>query len=340
MPQAIRILCCQCARSGAVPGAVRDEVVARLRASGLPFDAVADLCGLAAARDPLLGQVAAAEDARIIACFPRAVRWLFAAAGAPLRQGGVKILNLRTQSADEIVAAALDGTGRPAGGGPLRREGAKVLDPRTESADEIVAAGLDGTGWQPWFPVIDGDRCKSCRQCLNFCLFGVFGLSGDERVEVQNPARCKTNCPACARVCPQAAIIFPKYPAAPINGDEVTEENLRREDMDADLQSRLGGDLYATLRRRAQQAGRRFSAERDQQRALQERLRCACDSKDASRPGDAIQSLMSLPLADVVPPSAQAILHEAKERANVRAEGPAAPAAPPRDDKVEDDRRE
>jgi ferredoxin len=31
------------------------------------------------------------------------------------------------------------------------------------------------------------------------------------KVEVRNPDSCKTGCPACARICPQSAIMFPLY---------------------------------------------------------------------------------------------------------------------------------
>jgi Pyruvate/2-oxoacid:ferredoxin oxidoreductase delta subunit len=80
--------------------------------------------------------------------------------------------------------------------------------------------------WTPWFPVIDYERCVNCKQCLNFCLFGVYGLSDEGKVEVVKAANCKTNCPACARVCPESAIIFPKYADSPINGDKVDEKQV------------------------------------------------------------------------------------------------------------------
>ena len=67
--------------------------------------------------------------------------------------------------------------------------------------------------WKPWFPVIDYDRCTNCMQCLSFCLFGVYGVDEQQRIQVQNNDHCKTNCPACSRVCPEAAIMFPKYKA-------------------------------------------------------------------------------------------------------------------------------
>ena len=75
---------------------------------------------------------------------------------------------------------------------------------------EQPAAG----GWKPWFPVIDYDRCTNCMQCLSFCLFDVYGVSTDGKIQVQNQDNCKTDCPACSRVCPEVAIMFPKYATA------------------------------------------------------------------------------------------------------------------------------
>src|SRR5262245_41822033 len=60
--------------------------------------------------------------------------------------------------------------------------------------------------WKPWFPVIDYSRCTNCMQCLSFCLFDVYGVSNDSKIQVQNQSNCKTDCPACSRVCPEIAI--------------------------------------------------------------------------------------------------------------------------------------
>jgi Pyruvate/2-oxoacid:ferredoxin oxidoreductase delta subunit len=62
-----------------------------------------------------------------------------------------------------------------------------------------------------WYPILDGSRCVNCGHCLQFCLFGVYELDAEEKVEVRNPDLCKTGCPACARICPQSAIMFPLY---------------------------------------------------------------------------------------------------------------------------------
>jgi len=147
--------------------------------------------------------------------------------------------------------------------------------------------------WKPWFPVIDYDRCTNCMQCLSFCLFGVYGVDGDKRIQVQNNDNCKTNCPACSRVCPEAAIMFPKYKAGPINGDMVSDSDLAKEKMKVDISALLGGDVYDMLRLRSEKAKSRFSKERDSDKALAERQKCLV--KLASLGDIPAEVLMSLP---------------------------------------------
>ncbi|MCE9609636.1 MAG: ferredoxin family protein [Chthoniobacter sp.] len=147
--------------------------------------------------------------------------------------------------------------------------------------------------WKPWFPVIDYDRCTNCMQCLSFCLFGVYGVDGDRHIQVQNNDNCKTNCPACSRVCPEAAIMFPKYKAGPINGDLVSDADLQKEKMKVDISALLGGDVYAMLRLRSEKAKSRFSKERDSDKALAERQKCLI--KLAAAGDIPPEVLMSLP---------------------------------------------
>jgi Pyruvate/2-oxoacid:ferredoxin oxidoreductase delta subunit len=129
-------------------------------------------------------------------------------------------------------------------------------------------------GWKPWFPVIDFSRCTNCMQCLTFCLFDVYGVTPEKQIRVQNPSNCKTECPACSRVCPEVAILFPKYKMGPINGDEVRQEDVHREKMKVDISALLGGDIYAALRQRSRDSKERFARERDEKRALEERRKC------------------------------------------------------------------
>ncbi|HUG54160.1 MAG TPA: hypothetical protein VMR21_11180 [Vicinamibacteria bacterium] len=102
-----RLLYCRCAYAQVVPKEVKDAVLERLAGAGVTFEAVPDLCEMSARRDPRLGELAASGDLRIAACYPRAVKWLFSAAGAPLPGQGVEVLNMRTAPADEVAAALL-----------------------------------------------------------------------------------------------------------------------------------------------------------------------------------------------------------------------------------------
>lgn len=148
--------------------------------------------------------------------------------------------------------------------------------------------------WKPWFPVIDYDRCTHCMQCLSFCLFGVYGVDTDKRIQARNLDNCKTNCPACSRVCPEAAIIFPKYKAGPINGDAVSDSDLQREKIKVDISALLGGDIYSLLRSRSERAQGRFSKERDADKALHERQKCLAElAQLADIPAEVLMSLPS-----------------------------------------------
>jgi len=108
-----RILYCHCKYAQVVSAEVKEEVLARLASSGMAFDAVPDLCEMSARRDPKLKELAAGGAVKIAACYPRAVKWLFAAAGAPLPTEGVEILNMRVDPAQTIVQAILSTEGSP-----------------------------------------------------------------------------------------------------------------------------------------------------------------------------------------------------------------------------------
>lgn len=149
--------------------------------------------------------------------------------------------------------------------------------------------------WKPWFPVIDYNRCTNCMQCLSFCLFDVYGVSSTGKIQVQNQTNCKTECPACSRVCPEVAILFPKYRHSPIHGGEVNTDDIRRESMKIDISALLGGDIYSMLRDRSAKAKSRFSKERDEDRALKERMNCLNKlQKDMDIPAEVLAALPSV----------------------------------------------
>jgi len=97
------LLYCHCRYAQVVPADVKEAVLQELCASGLPFEAVPDLCELSARSDPSLRRLATGP-LKIAACYPRAVKWLFAAAQAPLPEDACAVLNMRTLSASEVTA--------------------------------------------------------------------------------------------------------------------------------------------------------------------------------------------------------------------------------------------
>ncbi len=247
-----RIVYCHCAYSELIPRAVRRRVLGGLLAADVELVTVPDLCGLAARRDPFVAELAAG-DVAIVACHPRAVRALFDAAECPLPEEGVELLNMKAQSAEDILESLIGSVPEPD-------------EAAMDAAMDDILARKDG--WMPWFPAIDRGRCRNCRQCLNFCLFGVFGLEG-KKVVVESPENCKTYCPACARVCPDVAIIFPKFKDRPVYGDVVRDEDAKGEKVGAKVADLVDGDVVAKLRERGK---KRFSPDRDE--ALAERRRC------------------------------------------------------------------
>lgn len=283
------ILFCNCIHYDVISRSVREEVLHSLSRSGVQVEAVADLCGLAADRDPRLQTWAHASSLTVVACFPRAIRWLFHAAGAPLSEERTRFFNMRAQSAQGI----LDGLSI----GENKSEPSE-LDHQSQIANRK-------SDWVPWFPVIDYDRCVNCRHCMNFCLFGTYGLSVEGRVQVVKPSGCKTNCPACARMCPRQAIIFPKYADSPINGDVVPNAGGEPSKLTA-------GDVYERLRNRSAQ-GRRFSTQ-------------AAEPSSRSCPTlDGLKRELNIPddvLASLSPAEMQRILSQSQAEARKKGDDP------------------
>ncbi|MEZ6065738.1 MAG: ferredoxin family protein [Planctomycetaceae bacterium] len=108
-------------------------------------------------------------------------------------------------------------------------------------AAEPVPGGLHDFTSQPanrrWYPVIDYSRCTNCMECIDFCLFGVYGVDTLDRILVEAQDNCKKGCPACSRVCPENAIIFPQHKTPAIAGAEGEVAGLK-----IDLSQLFGGD--------------------------------------------------------------------------------------------------
>ncbi|OQW97344.1 MAG: hypothetical protein BWK77_01950 [Verrucomicrobia bacterium A1] len=288
---------CRCAHEGLVPEPRFTALAGALRGASLPFVAVPDLCGLAARRDPDLLEWARHPGRKVVACHPRAIVNLFDAAGAPL-PGDALIVNLRADSAqtaatqlgiewnedrgsgaENELRLSSDSVPTPSPFGPRSSD----LGPRSSVLDDppsplhpapSTAPSTLPPPWLPWFPVIDRARCTDCRQCLEFCLFGVYTLENG-RIEVRHPENCKPHCPACARICPHTAIIFPKHTEAPIDGSPIADEEAEKARARRELNELLGQDIDAALAERRRRAAARLLDADKLRLAMAERERCS-----------------------------------------------------------------
>ena len=90
------------------------------------------------------------------------------------------------------------------------------LAPPAAKAEPTI---FEGGKSRRWYPVIDFSRCTNCMECVDFCLFGVYGIDQQETILVEQPDKCRKGCPACSRICPENAIIFPQHKTPAIAGD-------------------------------------------------------------------------------------------------------------------------
>ena len=126
-----RILFCHCNYAQVVPPEVKAGVLQKLCESGRAFEAVSDLCEMSARRDPALKRLADEDrPVKVAACYPRAVKWLFSAANAPLQASQTEVVNMRELSAENAAEALLNDevdNNLPADGKPATVNGEKKI---------------------------------------------------------------------------------------------------------------------------------------------------------------------------------------------------------------------
>jgi Pyruvate/2-oxoacid:ferredoxin oxidoreductase delta subunit len=204
-----------------------------------------DLPRLAAKAPDQLQDLVSTGPLRILSPYqPRAVRWLFRFADAPLPED-TEILNLRGLSREQACKKVWPTT-------PPR-----ITDADIQTARTALLEVVSHSEWRPWYPVVDYDKCVNCKQCHAFCLFGVYSLGEQGVVAVTQPDHCKNNCPACARVCPKGAILFPKFPQGAISGDDAAAGK----DVDSDIVEFGGPGLLDAIRNRQKKHAEKADAE-------------------------------------------------------------------------------
>lgn len=158
--------------------------------------------------EPLLRELGEGPLVVLSWLYPRAEFWLLRKLGVE----GIRVENLPSDSTDERAILPIQ----------LRMETTQKLFERLQRMLRNEGRGtlkvVDAPTDYRWYPVIDYQRCTNCLECLEFCLFGVYGEGSGGTVEVASPERCKPGCPACSRVCPEGAIIFPLSEEAGIAG--------------------------------------------------------------------------------------------------------------------------
>lgn len=123
--------------------------------------------------------------------------------------------------AEECRQRRLTNTAKTNGTASLVQLGLALKTPESKPTAAFTPDQLLQQANRRWYPVIDYSRCTNCMECLDFCLFGVYGVDSLDRLIVENQDSCKKGCPACSRVCPEHAIIFPDYKTPAIAGAPV-----------------------------------------------------------------------------------------------------------------------
>lgn len=225
------ILYCNCG-GARIQANIKEAVETCLLNTGADYTEFKDLCGLVALKKDLVAEIfQPGTDYLVVGCYKRTMDLLFSQATGRHQSGITGHINLIESTVEDTV------------------ERVSAFYKNSDSASEHNQI-TETSGWPSWYPLIDPARCTDCGQCADFCLFGVYEKH-DNHVTVVNPVGCKNNCPACGRICPSAAIIFPKYMhGGAIGGSDDIDEKAEQKRQSQDIESILGNDLYEALERR------------------------------------------------------------------------------------------
>jgi NAD-dependent dihydropyrimidine dehydrogenase PreA subunit len=255
-----KVIFCNCGGTLLKPD-FRKELFDVFKQSKVSLSIVSDLCSLCAVqKQDVVNLMLSSEEYLIIACRTRTIKLLFKNIGLDLNSSQINFCHFTENNLQHL---------------------AEEINTFSSNADnnycsEEITSNPD---WPAWYPVIDYSRCNSCGQCADFCLFGVYEKN-DHKVRVVNPRGCKINCPACARICPNTAIVFPKYEhGGAIAGEDSFNETEEHKRQQKDIDAILGGEIYQALEKRKL---KRQSIIRTQamQEALREREKAFIEGKN------------------------------------------------------------
>lgn len=142
-----------------------------------------------------------------------------------------EVKRIHKENAVQVV-----GLGDLIGNTPQPNASERMVSPTNDTAIAADGNGLEQpsivnrieeTNGRRWYPVIDYSRCTNCMECIDFCLFGVYGVDQIDTILVEQPDNCRKGCPACSRVCPENAIMFPQHKTPAIAGSSEAAASMK-----------------------------------------------------------------------------------------------------------------
>lgn len=252
------IFICSCEKAEKISQEKIKLLKDELNEEDIAFTLITDLCGTAVETPELLQVFKENDKSLLIGCNERSMEWILHRADVKTCCSNVEFVHIDNFNIEAINKSEYNG----------------ISSQISYNNDE----------WKPWYPVVDYSKCSNCQQCANFCLFGVYKLDDFKILRVENPSNCKDQCPACARVCPEQAIIFPKHKESPIDGGEGSMNVLNNDEILEKIQE---NDIYSVLSERRNKIKTNLFASDQIEIAKQERKCCSSDNsdeKDNSKP--------------------------------------------------------
>lgn len=217
---------------------------------------IEDLCGTVAKNPEKLKVLKQDEGTVLLGCYSRTMEALLWKAGIRMCCTNIEFHDMQNDCVECVLSS---------------------FEPNEGTMDVIPY----DEEWKSWYPVIDYSRCSGCQKCLNFCLFGVYKADDHGNVIVDQPANCKYLCPACARTCPEQAIIFPKYHESPIDGGAGEINVISENEIIYQLQNT--DNIYEVLTQRRKSFNTSLLKEEQEKIAEAERACCSVDNKSENK---------------------------------------------------------